>query len=79
MSNGLPSLPPDLFEDPVLARLLRGEAETLHEAEDLYLNASLPELYALAASDLSNDELAVHPLVQLLLSHGSRGWEDSVL
>jgi hypothetical protein len=70
---------PEPADDPVVARLLRGEAQTLHEAEEMYLNDSLPELFALAGSDLSNEELADHPLLKLLRAHGSRGWEDSVL
>ncbi|MBI1901039.1 MAG: hypothetical protein HYS13_08005 [Planctomycetia bacterium] len=65
--------------DPVGDILLRGEAETLHEAEEKYLDASMPEIIRLMGSDLSNEELERHPLIQLVLSHGSRGWEDSLL
>jgi hypothetical protein len=70
---------PGVTDDPVLSLLLRGEAQTLYEAEEKYLNASLPEVIRLAGGPLSNEELAVHPLYCLLLAHGSRGWEDSLL
>ena len=66
-------------EDPVMQLLLSGEAGTLHEAEEKYLNASLPELLRLVAGALSDEALNDHPLMALLRAHGSRGWEDSVL
>jgi hypothetical protein len=65
-------------DDPVLLLLISGEAATLHEAEELYLNRSMPEIVRLLASDLSDQELVNHPLLVLLRSHGSRGWEDSL-
>ena len=65
--------------DPVGDILLRGEAETLHEAEEKYLDAMMPEIMRLLGSDLSDEELVRHPLFQLVLSHGSRAWEDSLL
>jgi hypothetical protein len=68
-----------LDNDPVLRLLWHGEARTLHEAEELYLNASMPAILELFASDLPDDELCRHPLLSLLLSHGSRGREDSLL
>jgi hypothetical protein len=70
---------PGVTDDPVLSLLLRGEAQTLYEAEEKYLDASLPEVFRLAGSSLSNEELAAHPLYLLLRAHGSRGWEDSLL
>lgn len=70
---------PQIDDDPVLRYLLSGEAKTLHEAEELYLDASMPEILRLLESPLSDEELANHPLMLLLRSHGSRGWEDSVL
>lgn len=65
--------------DPILRLLLSGEAATLHEAEEIYLNRSMPEILRLFASPLPDEELADHPLLTLLRSHGSRDWEDSVL
>jgi hypothetical protein len=59
--------------------LLNGQAQTIDEAEEMYLDASLPEIYALLASPLSDEELTAHPLITLLLARGSRGWEDSLL
>jgi hypothetical protein len=70
---------PGVTDDAVLALLLRGEAQTLYEAEEKYLDAALPEVWRLAGSPLSNEELTAHPLYRLLLGHGSRGWEDSLL
>jgi hypothetical protein len=67
-----------LEDDPVIRLLLRGEARTLDEAEEMYLDASLPELLRLLQSPLSDEELARHPLLVMLRAHGSRGWEDSL-
>jgi hypothetical protein len=67
-----------LLSDPVAQLLLRGEAQTLHEAEGLYLDACLPEVVRLLQSGLSDEELGRHPLMQMLRSHGSRGWEEAV-
>jgi hypothetical protein len=66
-------------EDQVVQLLLRGEAQTLHEAEEKFLNAAIPDLLKLLAGSLRKEELARHPLLNLVLAHGSRGWEDSVL
>jgi hypothetical protein len=66
-----------LDDDPVLRILLSGRAKTAEEAEDLYLDESLPEVYRLLARGLPPDELMKHPLMQMLCYRGSRGWEDS--
>lgn len=63
--------------DPVVELLLRGKAETLREAEELYLDSCLPEVVRLLQSKLSDEELSRHPLMQMLRSHGSRGWEEA--
>ena len=70
---------PGVSEDPVIRLLYRGEARTLHEAEEMYLNAAIPEMLDLLRSQLCNEELSRHPLLNLVLAHGSRGWEDSIL
>jgi hypothetical protein len=70
---------PGVLDDPVIQLLLAGEARTLHEAEEKYLDAAIPELLELLRSPLTNEELSRHPLVNLMRAHGSRGWEDSVL
>ena len=67
-----------LSNDPVAQLLLRGEAETLREAEELYLDSCLPEVVRLLQSGLSDEELGRHPLMLMLRSHGTRGWEESV-
>jgi hypothetical protein len=70
---------PEIDDDPIIRLLWSGEAADLHEAEQLYLDRSLPEMLRLIGSDLSNEALAAHPLFLLLRSHGSWGWEDSLL
>ena len=66
-----------LTSDPVARLLLSGQAETLREAEELYLDSCLPEVVGLLQSGLSDEELGRHPLMQMLRSHGSRGWEEA--
>ena len=70
---------PELDNDPVLHLLLTGQAQTAAEAEEMYLNASLPEVLRLLESALSDEELGRHPLLVMFRRHGSRGWEDSLL
>ena len=70
---------PELESDPVLRLLLTGRAQTVAEAEEMYLNASLPEVIRLLQSSLSDEELGRHPLFVMYRRHGSRGWEDSLL
>jgi hypothetical protein len=73
------SIIPELENDPVLRLLWRGEARTVHEAEELYLNGSFPEVIRLLQSSLTDEELGRHPLFVMYRRHGSRGWEDSLL
>jgi hypothetical protein len=65
--------------DPVADLILRGEAATVDEAEELYLDRHLHEIVALVDSALTDAEFRRHPLVALLLSRGSRAWDDSLL
>jgi len=72
----------DLFgsiTDPVERLLLAGQASTVHEAEEMYLDSAYPQVLALLARPLSNEELGRHPLILLYRSHGSRPREDSLL
>jgi hypothetical protein len=78
MSSGEITIP-ELDNDPVLRLLLTGQAQTAAEAEEIYLNASLPEVIRLLESPLSDEELGCHPLMVMYRRHGSRGWEDSLL
>lgn len=64
--------------DPVARLLLGGRAETLREAEELYLDSCLPEVVELLKGPLSDEELGHHPLMQMRRVHGSRGWEEAV-
>jgi hypothetical protein len=50
------SLIPEIDDDPVIRLLWRGNARTLHEAEEQYLNASLDEAIALLHTSLSDEE-----------------------
>jgi hypothetical protein len=70
---------PGVTDDPVLRLILSGRAKTLDEAEEIYLDESLPAILELIGSSLSNDELERHPLLALLRSRGMRGREDSLL
>ena len=74
-----PDTIPGVTDDPVIRLLLSGEAQTLHEAEEKYLDSAMPEILDLLASPLTDEELARHPLLLLIRAHGSRGWEDSIL
>jgi hypothetical protein len=65
--------------DPVERLLLTGRARTVHEAEEMYLDSAYPQVLALLASPLSDEELGRHPLLVLYRSHGSRPREDSLL
>jgi hypothetical protein len=65
--------------DPVERLLLTGRARTVYEAEEMYLDSAYPEVLALLASPLSNEELGRHPLFLMYRSHGSRPREDSLL
>lgn len=67
-----------LSNDPVAQLLLRGDVETLREAEELYLDSCLPEVVRLLRSGFSDEELGRHPLMRMLRAHGSRGWEEAV-
>ena len=60
------------------AALLRGEALTALEAEEMYLERCMPDVLRLLASPIPNEELANHPLMLLMRVHGSRGWEEAV-
>jgi hypothetical protein len=77
-------MPPELHDiisissDPVAQLLLSGRAETLREADELYLDSCLPEVVRLLETNLSDAELGRHPLMRMLRSHGSRGWEEPI-
>jgi hypothetical protein len=69
----------NLPEDPVVKLLREGRASSAPEAERLYLEEHLSEVVCLVKSDLSDEDFRRHPLIAALLSHGSRGWDDSPL
>jgi hypothetical protein len=69
----------DSTHDPVADLILRGEAATVDEAEEIYLDRHIEEVVRLVESTLSDDDFRRHPLIALLLSRGSRGFEDSLV
>jgi hypothetical protein len=69
---------PNILDDPIAELLLTGEASNPSQAEHLYLERNIDKILELVRSPLSDAEFRRHPLIQLLFSHGSRGWEDSL-
>jgi hypothetical protein len=78
-----PALNELVADDPIMELLLTGQAVTAQEAERKFLHDNVEliteQVLKLVASDLSEDELSLHPLAMLLRGHGSRRWEDSLL
>jgi hypothetical protein len=67
-----------LGQDPVVDLLLLGKALTVRQAEAMYLDTHLPDVIRLVQSPMSDEEFRRHPLIVLLMAHGSRAWEDSL-
>lgn len=63
-------------QDAIDALILSGHATTMAEAERMFLDTHLGDIVELVER-LPDDEFRHHELVRLLLSHGSRPWEDS--
>ena len=61
---------PGVTEDPILRLILAGQARTLDEAEEMYLDESLPEVLELLRKPIPDEELAEHPLMTLLPRQG---------
>ena len=61
--------------------LLTGNAKTVHEAEEMYLDSAqaYAEILRLLKSGLTDEELGQHLLFLMYRSHGSRPREDSLL
>lgn len=57
--------------------LTAGHAESALQAEAMFLNTHLPEITQLAL-ELDEEAFKQHEAVKLLLSHGSRPFEDSL-
>jgi hypothetical protein len=68
----------DEIDEAILQLLLSGEVQTAHDAEAKYLDDHLRDVIDLADAGLSDEEFREHPLIVLLMSHGSRGAEDSL-
>jgi hypothetical protein len=69
----------DVITDPVERLLLTGQAATVAEAEERYLDSAYEEVLELLRQPLSDEELGSHPLLVLFRSHGSPPREDSLL
>jgi hypothetical protein len=78
MKPALPPLSSAQVQEDIGQRLLCGAAQTMAEAENQFLDAHLPEIARLAM-DLTEEAFRRHEAVRLLLSHGSRPWEDGRL
>jgi hypothetical protein len=57
--------------------LLSGRAQTASEAEEMFLDAHLADIAQLAL-ELDDESFVRHEAVKLLMSHGSRPWEDEL-
>jgi hypothetical protein len=78
MQTQQPTAPTAWENEPVIELLLSGQARTVEEAEELYLDTHLDDVVRLVESPLSEAEFRRHPLIVLLMSHGSRAREDSL-
>ena len=67
------------IENGILEILISGRADDAESAEQIYLDEHVEEVARLALSPISDDEFRRHPLIVLLMMHGSRGWEDLLL
>jgi hypothetical protein len=76
--NGRQLLTADQVDHEIDQLLLDGIAQTASEAEEKFLDAHLEDIAELA-NQLNDQEFRNHPAVKLLLSHGSRPWEDGAL
>lgn len=68
-----------VITDPVDRLLLTGQASTVSEAEEQYLDSAHEEILELLRGPLSDEELGNHPLMVLFRSRGSPAREDSLL
>jgi hypothetical protein len=57
--------------------LLSGRARTASEAEEMFLDAHLPDIAQLV-SELDDQAFQRHEAVKLLMAHGSRRLEDAL-
>lgn len=68
----------DYANDPVVRLLLNGQAHSMREAEEQFLDDCLPDVVRLLQSSMTDKEIGEHPLMRMLRSHGSCPWEDSL-
>jgi hypothetical protein len=69
---------PGPTDDPIANLLIAGLATDVADAERLYLDTHIDQVVAFVQSGMPDEELRRHPLIALLLAHGSRGFEDSL-
>jgi hypothetical protein len=70
---------PGITDDPVLRLVFTGQAETVEQAEEMYLESMHSELMDLLSGPLTNAELERHPLIVMLRRRAPRGWDESIL
>ena len=58
--------------------LLSGQAKTASEAEEMFLDAHLPDIARLVNA-LDDKAFIHHEAIKLLMAHGSRRLEDALL
>lgn len=57
--------------------LLSGQAETASEAEEMFLDAHLPDIAQLVL-ELDDNAFIHHEAIKLLMAHGGRRLEDAL-
>ena len=67
-----------ILEQEILEILVSGRASDARSAERLYLEEHVDDVARLALSPLSDEEFRRHPLILLLMMHGSRPWVDTL-
>jgi hypothetical protein len=77
MTSMRPILPSASVHSDIDELLLRGEANSASEAENIYLDAHLVDLAQLVI-ELDDDAFTEHEAIKLLMSHGSRRREDAL-
>lgn len=73
----MPSLLSENVHAEVDDLLLRGEAATASEAEEIFLDAHLSDLTRLV-TELNDEAFERHEAIKLLMAHGSRRREDAL-
>jgi hypothetical protein len=68
----------EAIESEIMQILVAGEADSAAEAQRRFLERHIDDVARLALEPLSDEEFRRHPLIVLLMMHGSRSREDSL-